>query len=475
MSVSPDKSGKKAIMKDIILKLHQGLSVEAAKERFEKEVGDITSSEIAQIEQGLIDEGLSPEEIKKFCNVHALIFQSALEKAAAEETFPSHPVYLFRAENREIEKLLDSLKDAAGKPGFSSSKEAIQGLLERLRGVETHYERKEQLLFPFLEKKGFMGPSKVMWGKDNEIRDMLKAARSGLEDMQTAEAFQEYVQKTLNPLLEEVKGMIFKEENILFPTSLEKLSADDWVEILSESDDIGYVFIERPKETEALLKELKQALLEEPVFQDNTVTFPSGALSLRELMSLLNTLPIDFTFVDKEDRVRYFSEGKDRIFSRTRAVIGRRVQNCHPPQSVEIVEKILASFKSGKSDSNEFWINYRGSFVYIRYFAVRDRDGKYLGTLEVTQDIGPIRKLEGERRLLSMKEVDLKKSLYELTEKNPELVDILKELGFMGVSKPIVRSTLGRVTTIPQGCEKQGKDLNEVVKKLEEAGFTVTR
>lgn len=401
MSSSQDKPGKKEIMKDIILKLHQGLSAEAAKERFEKEVGDVSSSEIAQIEQSLIDDGLSPEEIKKFCNVHALIFQSALEKAATQETFPSHPVYLFRAENREIEKLLDSLRNtAAGKADFLTAKEAIRGLLERLRGIETHYERKEHLLFPFLEKKGFMGPSKVMWGKDNEVRDLLRAARAGLENVTNAGAFQTYVQKTLDPMLEEVKGMIFKEENILFPTSLEKLSADDWVEILRESDDVGYVFIERSKETEALLKELKNALLEEPVFQDNAVSFPSGVLALKELMCLLNTLPFDCTFVDKEDKVAYFSEGKDRVFGRTRAVIGRKVQNCHPPQSVAIVEKILDSFKNGKSDSNEFWINFRGRFVHIRYFAVRDNGGQYLGTLEVTQDIGAIKKLEGERRLL---------------------------------------------------------------------------
>src|SRR3990172_7899758 len=225
MDATPSKQAKKEIMKDIIRQLHRGLSAEAAKERFEKEVGNVTSTEIAQIEQGLIDDGLSPEEIKKFCNVHALIFQSALEKAAAGETFPSHPVYLFRAENREIEKLLGSLKDVAAGAGtdLSSSKAAIMGLMERLKGIHTHYERKEQLLFPFLEKKGFMGPSKVMWGKDNEIRDMLKAACSGLEQVADPEAFQVYVQESLAPLLEEVKGMIFKEENILFPTSLEKL------------------------------------------------------------------------------------------------------------------------------------------------------------------------------------------------------------------------------------------------------------
>ena len=204
----------------------------------------------------------------------------------------------------------------------------------------------------------------------------------------------------MDPLLEEVDGMIFKEENILFPTSKEKLHTDDWVEILKESDEVGYVFIEKPKETEALMKELKDALIEEPVFQDNQVYFPTGSLQLKELMSLLNTMPVDFTFVDKEDRFRYFSDNKDRIFIRTKSVIGRKVQNCHPPQSLDVVEKILKDFKEGKKNSVEFWINFKGKFVYIRYFAVRDKDGNYLGTLEVTQDITEVKKLEGEKRLL---------------------------------------------------------------------------
>ncbi|MFH1624014.1 MAG: DUF438 domain-containing protein [Pseudomonadota bacterium] len=403
MGGSRNKPAKKEIMKDIILKLHAGLSVEEAKERFETEVGNISSTEIADIEQTLINEGLSPEEIKKFCNVHALIFQSALQKAASEETSPSHPVYLFKLENREIEKLTNSLKETIekGEGGeLPSLKERARDLLLKLRGVEAHYERKEQLLFPFLEKQGFMGPSKVMWGKDNEIRDLLKTALAEIEGVNKQEEFDAYAKKALEPLIEEVEGMIFKEENILFPTSLEKLEPGDWVEILSESNDIGYVFIEKPAETEVLIRDLKAALLEEPVFQDGAIAMPTGTVRLNELMYLLNTLPVDLTFVDRDDTVRYFTEGRDRIFHRTRSVIGRKVQNCHPPQSVDAVEKILGLFKEGRKDVSDFWINYEGRFVYIRYFAVRDKDGLYLGTVEVTQDITGIKKLEGERRLL---------------------------------------------------------------------------
>jgi len=403
MNKDLNKQRKKEIMKDIILKLHQGLSIEEAKERFEKEVGDISSTEIAEIEQSLINEGLSPEEIKKFCNVHALLFQSALEKSVSEETSPAHPVYLFKLENREIEKLIDSVRELIERKKdykLQQLKKRLKELLSQLRGIETHYERKEQLLFPFLEKQGFFGPSKVMWGKDNEIRDLLKKAVLNVDAVSKEEELEEYIKNTLNPLMEETAGMVFKEEKILFPTSLEKLNANDWVEMLKESDEVGYVFIEKPKETEALMKELKDALIEEPAFQDNRVSFPTGSLQLKELMSILNSMPVDFTFVDKEDKVRYFSDNKDRIFIRTKSVIGRKIQNCHPPQSVDVVEKILKDFKEGKRNSVEFWINFKGKFVYIRYFAVRDKDGNYLGTLEVTQDITKVKKLEGEKRLL---------------------------------------------------------------------------
>lgn len=269
-----------------------------------------------------------------------------------------------------------------------------------MRGIETHYERKEQLLFPYLEKQGFTGPSKVMWGKDNEIRDLLKTALAEIDSINTLEAFDVYVGKALNPLIEEIEGMIFKEENILFPTSLEKLSPGDWVEILRESDDIGYVFIEKPAETEVLMQNLQTALFEEPIFQDSVISMPSGTIQLNELMYVLNILPFDLTFVDREDTVRYFSETQDKIFHRTRSVIGRKVQNCHPPQTVDVVEKILASFKEKKRDFFDFWINFQERLVYIRYLAVRDKEGQYLGTLEVTQDITEIQKLKGEKRLI---------------------------------------------------------------------------
>ncbi|MEM2902868.1 MAG: DUF438 domain-containing protein [Candidatus Bathyarchaeia archaeon] len=398
-----DKRRKREVMKDIVLKLHQGLSAKEAKERFEREVGSISSLEIAELEQSLIDEGLSPEEVRRFCNVHALLFQSTLEKSVSKEESSAHPIYLFKLENREVEKVVGALRQLAqniGRYDPAQVKEKIGELLRKLKEVNVHYTRKEQLLFPFLEKYGFYGPSKVMWGKDDEIRELMKKGLEGLDRVEEEVELEEYVKSILTPLLDEVEGMIFKEEKILFPTALEKLRVEDWVEILKESDDVGYAFIEKPKETTLLIEELKRAVTEEPAVKGELIQFPTGELSLKELLSILNTLPVDITFVDKDDTVRFFSDKQDRIFVRTKAVLDRKVQNCHPPKSLDIVERILQSFREGVRDSADFWINYKGRLVLIRYFAVRDREGKYLGTMEVIQDITKIKKLEGEKRLL---------------------------------------------------------------------------
>ncbi|MEW5806511.1 MAG: DUF438 domain-containing protein [Acidobacteriota bacterium] len=404
MTSGLSKEQKKEVIKDIIIRLHKGLTVQEATKELQEKVGSIGSTEIAEIEQSLIREGLSTDEIKKFCNVHALLFQSALQQSVVAVESPAHPISLFKSENREIEKIAGKIKETAREMETSESlqiKERMKDLLTKLKGIEVHYTRKEQVLFPYLEKHGFFGPSKVMWGKDNDIRDMLRRSIAQIDALKGKKETEDFLKDLINPLVEEVEGMIFKEENILFPTTMEKLTVDEWVEVLKASDDVGYVFIEKPKETELLIFELKTALVEEPTIKDGKIiSFPSGELSLKELMNMLNTLPVDLTFVDKDDRVKYFSESRDRIFVRPRSIIGRQVQNCHPPQSLDVVEKILTAFKEGKKDFFDFWINFMGKFVYIRYFAVRDRDRNYLGTLEVTQNIKAIKELEGEKRLL---------------------------------------------------------------------------
>jgi len=404
--VTGQTGAPKDVLKTIIKDLHRGLSLEEAKERFEREVGQISAAEIAALEQSLIEEGVSPEEIKKFCNVHALLFQEALEQSIAAVENPGHPVSLFKQENREIEKITASIKEALAeieKEEPAAIREKIKAALERLGGLERHYARKEQLLFPYLEKHGFLGPSKVMWGKDDEIRDLYKEALKLLMEAGSREQLQGLARDTLSTLIEEVEGMIFKEEQILFPTAMEKLSTAEWVEILKESDNIGYAFIEQPAGQAQLVRELKHAVPEEAAWEGGEVVFPTGRLNLKELTHILNALPVELTFVDADDKVRYFSDSRSRIFVRTRSIIGRDVHNCHPPQSVELVEKILSSFKDGTRDRAEFWLELKGRMINIEFVAIRDNEGRYLGTLELTQDITELKSREGERRILDEK------------------------------------------------------------------------
>jgi hypothetical protein len=383
--MAPIDSKKKELVRTVIRQLHQGLPVEKAKETILREVGKLTSSEITGIEQSLIDEGVAPEEIKRFCNVHALLFKDALENVVAAPESPSHPLAVLARENREIEKITAALRSAltGGDAG------AVRAQVQRLTGLDRHYSLKENALFPYLEKHGFPGPSKVMWSKHDEVRGMLKKVLgSAAPDPADVTA-----------LAAEVDGMIFKEENILFPAAKERISAGEWLEIARACDEIGYAFIGGHPLHEAL-QDAESAVRSPAAQKEGEIVLPTGRFSLTELSALLDTLPLDISFVDADDKVKYFSQSPDRIFVRATSVLGRDVKNCHPPQSVHKVTQILDSFKDGTRDHADFWIQFKGKLVHIRYFAVRDRTGTYLGTLEMTQDVTGIRSLSGERRLL---------------------------------------------------------------------------
>jgi len=195
--------------------------------------------------------------------------------------------------------------------------------------------------------------------------------------------------------------MIFKEEKILFPTAQQKLTEDEWYNIYSSEGEIGYCLVE--PEGEWTPQNIDVNKMVNTIADDTTkgfIKFPTGFMTPKEIEMIFNTLPIDITFVDKDDTVKYFSSGKERIFTRPKTIIGRKVQNCHPPASVHIVEKILSNFKEGKKDVEEFWIDMQGKLVYIRYFALRDENGNYMGTIEVTQEISKIKEIKGEKRLL---------------------------------------------------------------------------
>lgn len=388
------------------MELHDGKPIEEVKPKFEKIIEGISVSEISQLEQTLIMEGMPVSEVQRLCDVHAALFKGSIEEIHREEKpedIPGHPIHTFKLENERIQKLIDEeiqpLVDELKQADSSSVISKLRKKLSTLMEIDKHYSRKENLLFPYLEKYGITAPPMVMWGVDDEIRAELKAIKDLLTSYQGNR--EEIIQK-IEQALHKVSEMIFKEEKILFPMALEKLTEDEWASIAEESDEIGYTFVNPERVWKPERNKTKKEIVEKKQpQQEGVVPFETGSLTFKELDVLLNNLPIDITFVDKDDVVRYFSQAKDRIFTRTKAAIGRKVQNCHPPSSMHIVEKILEDFKSGRKDKEEFWLQMGDKYVYIRYLALRDENGEYLGTLEVTQNIAPIQKISGEKRLLS--------------------------------------------------------------------------
>jgi uncharacterized protein len=395
---------RKETLKNVLRQLHEGKTVEQVKAEFGALAREATSSEIAEVEQLLMDEGLPPEEIQALCDVHVAVFQEGLDQAAAPEAISGHPVHTFRAENEIAIRFLIEMQTAFQKYQSYNTPEALQTLshqLELFKEFDCHYRRKENLLFPYLERYGFVGPSKVMWGLHDEIRAKIKNLTQLLEN--AGPVMMPMIASSLETLEESVRSMIYKEEKILFPTALELLKAADWAAIYDQEPEIGHFLIGRsgakpaapaPAPTEA------PETAEAPVTSAGEMPLDTGILTLQQINLMLRNLPVDITFVDEHDTVRYFSQSRERIFERTEAIIGRAVQNCHPPQSVHRVERILNDFRSGKRDAAEFWIQMGPKFVHIRYFAMRDAAGNYRGTIEVTQDLAPLRALEGERRLL---------------------------------------------------------------------------
>jgi DUF438 domain-containing protein len=298
--------------------------------------------------------------------------------------------------------LFDEVRSAAQDDKIKDLFDEIHQHFNALLDVEKHYLRKEYLLFPFLEKHGVTGPPTVMWGKHDETRELLKGAKEALgavEDISVEEA-KTVIDLALNPASKAVDDMIGKEEEILFPMCMDTLSDEEWFEIENQSIEYGFCLYDPKVNWYPEGYEAKDDESED----EGRIQLPSGSFNVAEITAILNSIPFDMTFVDKDDTVRYFTQGRERIFARSRAILGRKVQQCHPPSSVHIVENILDDFKSGKEEHAAFWITLKDRFIHIEYYALRGDNGDYLGTLEVSQDLTEKRKLEGEQRLLQYTE-----------------------------------------------------------------------
>lgn len=399
-----NRSKRQELLKEMILKLHDGVDPAEVKKEFHANFNGVSSYEISQMEQSLMVEGMAAEEIQRLCDIHADIFKGSVEEVhtrSKEEESIGHPVRVIREENYALKTLLEEEIKPKLEGYFATDVEMLKiKLLEDfnlLWDIDKHYSRKENIIFPYMEKYGISAPPKVMWGVDDEIRAEIKAVKALIAEDQKA-----LVKERIYPLLERIHEMIFKEEQILIPMLLERFTEDEWLEIADDSEEIGYCLVSpegkwAPNRVAFIGGKTKK----EELPSNGNIRFGVGFLSLQELEKVLNTLPVDITFIDDKDTVKYFNLAKERIFARTKSVIGRTVQNCHPPQSVKTVEKLLQDFKSGAKDQESFWINSRGMFILITYYAIRDDQNRYLGTLEVTQNVKSIRELEGEKRILA--------------------------------------------------------------------------
>ena len=388
-----------------ILQLHEGQAPDAVRRQLIQLLGKVPYNDVVEVEQELISEGLPQEEVLKLCDIHTAALDGIIDKKEEKTAPPGHPIHTFKEENRALMREIQALERLYAKILEAKDEEKVKDMIDEichhfnaLMDVEKHYLRKENLLFPFLEKHGVSGPPTVMWGKHDETRELLKGAIEtlGATDRMTLDEAKAVVDLALKPASKAVDDMISKEEEILFPMCLDTLTDEEWVEIERQSIEYGFCLYDPKDKWEPEGIGTQKHVPEEV----GKIQLPSGSFNVSELSTLLNTIPFDLTFVDKDDRVRYFTQGKERIFARSRAILGRKVQQCHPPSSVHVVEKILDDFKKGQQDHAAFWINLKDRFIHIEYFALRDEEGEYRGTLEVSQDLTDKRKLKGEQRLL---------------------------------------------------------------------------
>lgn len=392
-------AARQEALKSIIRKLHDGVPTDQVKAEFDELIADVDSAEIARMEQSLIAEGMPIEDVQRLCDVHVTVFKESLDEKPSAQVAAGHPVDAYTRENAVATQLVADLNLALGELATASSTDersaalaTISAKLGELSAIETHYTRKENQLFPVLEAHGVEGPTKVMWALDDDIRGRLKTARSLVEAGDAAS-----IAGTLPETLTMVDDMIYKEEKILFPTALGVVTDKEWATIAAGDAEIGFAWIQGPGgEAPVAVAPATEAAGEGG---EMLLPLPTGALTLAQLDLLFRALPFDVTYVDENDRVRFYSEG-ERVFPRSPGAIGREVRNCHPPKSLHKVEEILAAFKDGTKDAAEFWIEMGPKFIHIRYFALRDEDGVYKGCLEVVHDATHVRSLSGNRRIV---------------------------------------------------------------------------
>lgn len=480
-----------------LLYLKGEISLEEAKNQMQASFDHVTAQEFALGEQKLIEHGISDDELAERMEEILQIFDGLL--ISEKKTLVSgHPIDTYLKEVAAIRVVLADMKRLLqGK--FIKNEWLAQ--YDKLGEIAVHFSRKQNQLFPALEGKGFDKPSKVMWTLENKIREQMKRAKDYLLENQD-EAFI----AIQSDLIDLVEDMMLKEVEILYPTSLDLLTDEAFVKMRAGDDEIGYCLIETPllygaiqkeENNNAFMKELALLLKKHGALGDVTdakedaLDVKQGKLTLEQINLIFKHLQVDLSYVDENEIVKFYSDTKHRVFPRSPGVIGRMVQNCHPRESVHLVEEVIRAFRAGEQEEAEFWLEMGDKFIYIIYNAVRDEVGTFRGVLEMMQDVTHIRSLKGSQRLLSWEKTD--EEAIEAKIEKPSSTDatypygITKEMivgdlvkafpfiksflialspNYKKLSNPILFKTMSSIATLEMIAERGNLQVDEMIGKL---------
>ncbi|MCH3904812.1 MAG: DUF438 domain-containing protein [Lactobacillus sp.] len=392
-----------AILK-ILQYIQTGGDSETAKKMFQENFDQVDVAEITSAERQLIADGLDPRQIQALCDVHADVFKGNIKQTDENPEFakPGHPVKTFKLENTVIKSLVTDYLQPKMKQWVAKHDEKtltqIRQALADLATIDQHYARKETSMFPLMNKYGITAPPEVMWGVDDDIRRQIKTARK----LAAAEhPDPEQLAAAIKQVSQSVLGMIFKEQEIMLPMLAEVADAEDWYHVKQEEQQIGYTLINPPMNWHPRLPKKAAGAVNVQDLSGFFINFQEGRLNLQQLQAIMGMLPFALTFIDADDRVAYFGGGAE-IYPHSQNALGNKVFLCHQAQARPLIKKIFHQFHTGEKDKYEFWfkLHKTGRYLYLRYYAVHDEDGKYLGCLEVAQDVTEIRAWTSEQKTI---------------------------------------------------------------------------
>ena len=418
MSISNEKI---EVIKGILRDLHKGVPIEELKRKLREALEEISPLEIPLIEQELVKEGMPISEILGLCDLHVEILRDLLRPAELKDVPKGHPLDLLSKENEYVIKLAKALNiyaEALSGVGLEDAIDylkAIGDIVAGLRKFRLHYRKIQMLIFPYLEKRGITAVPRVLWNKEDQViiklRELSMLVEKGLS---SPGEYAKSVAEKAREISKEISDLVFREERILFPSVWALLSEGEWAAIHDDAKRVGYLVpadiewtpkakpllpheisgVITPEQIEKLPQEFKFATLTPDMYEvrsEGDLEFETGFLSKDEVEAIFKHLPLEITYADVNDRVAFFSESMLRKgFARTKTLISRRIEYCHPPRLENFVKSVVNDLKAGKADFKEYWTRLGDRIIRVMVVAVKDRNGNYLGTLEMVEDLTEI-------------------------------------------------------------------------------------